>query len=82
MQQVVEPADLLTTARDLAQEIAANAPIAVQSIKRTINAWVRRGFHEAALFEAMSSSVAFVSEDLYEGFAAAAAKRPAQFEGK
>ena len=82
VQQVVEPGDLLTTARELAQEIAANAPIAVQSIKRTINSWVRRGFHEAALFEAMSSSVAFVSEDLYEGFAAAAAKRPAQFDGK
>jgi enoyl-CoA hydratase/carnithine racemase len=82
VQQVVEPADLLPTARALAAEIAANAPIAVQSIKRSINAWVRRGFHEAALFEAMSSSVAFVSEDLYEGFAAAAAKRPPRFEGK
>jgi enoyl-CoA hydratase len=82
VQQVVEPEELLPTARALAAEIAANAPIAVQSIKRSINAWVRRGFHEAALFEAMSSSVAFVSEDLYEGFAAAAAKRPPQFDGK
>ena len=83
VQQVVDarrPAARLR--RDLAAEIAANAPIAVQSIKRTINAWARRGFHEAALFEAMSSSVAFVSEDLYEGFAAAAAKRRAQFDGK
>ena len=34
------------------------------------------------MFEAMSSSVAFVSEDLYEGFAAAAAKRRPHFEGK
>jgi enoyl-CoA hydratase len=82
VQQVVEPEELLPAARALAAEIAANAPIAVQSIKRSINAWVRRGFHEAALFEAMSSSVAFVSEDLYEGFAAAAAKRPPQFDGK
>jgi enoyl-CoA hydratase/carnithine racemase len=82
VQQVVEPEELLTTARALAAEIAANAPIAVQSIKRSINAWVRRGFHEAALLEAMSSSVAFVSEDLYEGFAAAATKRRPQFEGK
>jgi enoyl-CoA hydratase len=82
VQQVVEPDELLPTARALAAEIAANAPIAVQSIKRSVNAWVRRGFHEAALFEAMSSSVAFVSDDLYEGFAAAAAKRRPQFEGK
>jgi enoyl-CoA hydratase/carnithine racemase len=82
VQQVVAPEELLPTARALAQEIAANAPIAVQSIKRSINTWVRRGFHEAALFEAMSSSVAFVSEDLYEGFGAAAEKRPPHFEGK
>jgi enoyl-CoA hydratase/carnithine racemase len=82
VQDVVPPENLLRVARELAAEIAGNAPIAVQSIKRTINAWTRRGFHEAALFEAMSSSVAFVSEDLYEGFAAGAAKRRAEFEGK
>ncbi len=82
VQQVVPADDLLETTRALAAEIAANAPLAVQGIKRTINAWARRGFTEAARFEAMSSSVAFVSEDLYEGFAAAAAKRRPVFEGK
>jgi enoyl-CoA hydratase len=82
VQQVVPADELLDTARALAAEIAANAPLAVQGIKRTINAWARRGFTEAARFEAMSSSLAFVSEDLYEGFAAAAAKRRPSFEGK
>ena len=82
VQQVVPADDLLDTARALAAEIAANAPLAVQGIKRTINAWARRGFTEAARFEAMSSSLAFVSEDLYEGFAAAAAKRRPTFGGK
>jgi enoyl-CoA hydratase/carnithine racemase len=82
VQQVVPADELLATARALAAEIAANAPLAVQGIKRTINAWARRGFTEAARFEAMSSSIAFVSEDLYEGFAAAAAKRRPSFEGK
>jgi len=82
VQQVVATDELLDTARALAAEIAANAPLAVQTIKRSINAWSRRGFHEAALLEAMASSVAFVSDDLYEGFAAAAAKRRAEFEGK
>jgi enoyl-CoA hydratase len=82
VQQVVPADDLLATARALAAEIAGNAPLAVQGIKRTINAWARRGFTEAARFEAMSSSIAFVSEDLYEGFAAAAAKRRPTFEGK
>jgi enoyl-CoA hydratase/carnithine racemase len=82
LQQVVDPDDLLPTARGIAQEIAGNAPLAVQSIKRTVNAFQRRGFSEAARFEAMSSSIAFVSDDLYEGFAAAAAKRRPEFEGK
>ncbi len=81
VQQVVPLDELLPAARALAREIAANAPIAVQSIKRTVNAFVRRGFQEAAVFEAMSSSIAFVSDDLYEGFAAAADKRSARFEG-
>jgi len=44
VQQVVEPAELLPTARALAREIAGNAPLAVQSIKRTINSFHRRGF--------------------------------------
>ena len=82
VQQVFAPDDLLPAARALAVEIAGNAPLAVQSIKRSINTWAQRGFTEAALFEAMSSSVAFASDDLYEGFAAAAARRPADFEGK
>ncbi len=82
VQQVVDPDDLLPTARALAREIAGNAPLAVQSIKRTINSFHRRGFQEAASFEAMSSSVAFVSDDLYEGFAAAAEQRRPEFEGK
>ena len=77
VQQVVPLDDLLPTVRALAAEIVANAPIAVQSIKRTVNAFVRRGFTDTALFEAMSSSIAFVSDDLYEGFAAGAAKRRA-----
>jgi len=82
VQQVVDADDLLPTARALAREIAGNAPLAVQSIKRTINAFHRRGFQEAASFEAMSSSVALVSDDVYEGFAAAAEKRRPEFEGK
>ena len=37
VQQVTEPDDLVPTAMALAREIAANAPLAVQSIKRTID---------------------------------------------
>jgi len=81
VQQVVPAAELLAATRSLAAEIAANAPIAVQTIKRTINQFARQGFAEAARYEAMASSLAFVSDDLYEGFAAGAAKRQAEFKG-
>jgi enoyl-CoA hydratase/carnithine racemase len=82
VQQVVPRAELEAVARALADEIAANAPLAVQGIKRAVNAFVRRDFLDVARFQALTSSVAFVSGDLYEGFAAGAEKRRASFSGK
>ena len=79
---VVPDAALGDAVRSLALEIAANAPLAVQAIKRAVNTFVRRDFADVARFEALTSSVAFVSEDLYEGFAAGAEKRRAAFSGK
>jgi enoyl-CoA hydratase/carnithine racemase len=69
------------TAYALAREIRDNAPLAVQSIKRTINAFTDRGLAEALRFEAMSASVEFVSDDMPKGYAAKAAKQPVKFEG-
>ena len=63
-------------------EIAANAPLAVQSIKRTIDAFAYRGLSEALRFEALSASVEFVSDDMPAGYAAKAKKQQAEFEGK
>jgi enoyl-CoA hydratase/carnithine racemase len=83
VQQVVPRAELTAAARALADEIAANAPLAVQSIKRAVNFWSDRGLAEALRFEAASASVCRVSEDLAAGVRAAAASgdgRPA-FEG-
>jgi enoyl-CoA hydratase len=82
VQQVVEPDQLYDTALGLAREIAANAPLAVQGVKRAVNHVAYAGFDEAARFEALSSSVLWSSDDVYTGFAAKAAKRPAEFEGK
>jgi enoyl-CoA hydratase/carnithine racemase len=81
VQQVVPAADLGAVARALADEIAANAPLAVQGIKRTINFWAEQGLAEALRFEAASASVCFVSDDLAEGVRAATADRLAKFEG-
>jgi enoyl-CoA hydratase/carnithine racemase len=81
--QEVVPADHLgDAARTLAAEIAANAPLAVQATKRTIDQWSRRGFDDALRFEALNAAVGFVSEDLVEGFASGREKRSPRFEGK
>jgi enoyl-CoA hydratase/carnithine racemase len=82
VQEVVQPEALFDTARDLAQEIAANAPLAVQGVKRVVNHVAYAGFDNAARFEALSSSVLWSSDDVYAGFAAKAAKQQAEFEGK
>ena len=68
--------------RALAEEIAKNAPLAVQGIKRTINYRAEQGLAEALRFEAASASPMFVSDDMAQGYKAMAAKQPAEFEGK
>ncbi len=82
VQEVVAPDDLPDHARALCEEIAAKAPLAVQSIKRTINFWSERGLAEAMQFVAMSSAPNFVSDDMAEGYRAMAERRDVKFEGK
>ena len=82
VQQVVAPEELQETALALADEIAANAPLAVQGVKRAVNSVAYRGFTEVARHEALASSVLWTSDDVYEGFAAKARKEQATFEGK
>ena len=80
--RIVPPDRLLQTAFETADAIAANAPLAVQGIKRTVNFWAERGMSEALRFEAASASVLFASDDMTEGYRAMAAKERARFEGK
>jgi enoyl-CoA hydratase len=82
VQLVVEPEQLLEATMALAHEIAANAPLAVQGVKRAVNHLAYAGFDEVAQFEALSSSVLWSSDDVYHGFAAKAEKRAPSFEGK
>lgn len=82
VQQVTSREALEETAYVIAREIRDNAPLAVQSIKRSINAFADRGLSDALRFEALSSSVEFVSEDMPKGYAAKAAKQQAEFEGR
>ena len=82
VQLVTPPDELVDTAMGIAREIAVNAPLAVQSIKRTIDAFAHRGLTEALKFEAMSASVEFVSDDMPAGYAAKASRAQVRFEGK
>ena len=82
VQEVVPREALLRHVRELAHEIAKNAPLAVQTIKRTINFRAEQGLAEALRFEAASASPLFVSDDMALGYKAMAAKQDASFEGK
>lgn len=82
VQQVTTPEELVPAAMAVAREIAANAPLAVQSVKRTVDAFAYRGLTEALKFEALSASVEFVSDDMPAGYAAKARREPVRFEGK
>ncbi len=82
VQEVVARDDLETHVRALAQQIADNAPLAVQAMKRTINFWAERGMSEAIRFQAASSAPCFVSDDMVVGYEAASAKVKPEFLGK
>jgi enoyl-CoA hydratase len=82
VQEVVPRADLITHVRALADEIAANAPLAVQAIKRTINYRAEQGLTEAMQFEAASAAALFTSDDMQIGYKAMANKEDPKFEGK
>jgi enoyl-CoA hydratase len=82
LQSVVARDELDDAALTLAREIRDNAPLAVQSIKRTVNEFADRGLPDALRFEALSAAVEFVSEDMPKGYAAKAAKQQPTFEGK
>jgi len=81
VQQVVPREQLDATAMQIAREIRDNAPLAVQSIKRTINEFADRGLADALRFEALSASTQFISDDLPKGYAAKAARTAPEFEG-
>ena len=77
--EVVPRQDLLARAQDLATEIAANAPLAVQLAKSLIDGGLGTG--TPATLEALAGALAATTEDGKEGVAAFHARRPPQFTG-
>ncbi|MCX4553463.1 enoyl-CoA hydratase/isomerase family protein [Streptomyces sp. NBC_01387] len=82
VQQVTTPAELAGEASAVAVEIAANAPLAVRSVKRNIDAFADAGLAAALDRTAMAAALTLTSEDAREGYAAGAARRRPGFEGR
>ncbi|MFD3696255.1 enoyl-CoA hydratase/isomerase family protein [Streptomyces sp. NPDC058646] len=81
VQLVVPGAELDSTARAMAAEIAANAPLAVQGIKRDVDAYADAALPAALDRVAMTAALTLTSDDCREGYGAQAARRPPHFGG-
>ncbi|MGW0754176.1 enoyl-CoA hydratase/isomerase family protein [Streptomyces sp. NPDC002587] len=80
--QLVHPAgELESAARALTAEIAANAPLAVQGIKRAVDAYADAALPAALDRVAMTAALTLTSDDCREGYTAKAARRPPDFTG-
>jgi enoyl-CoA hydratase len=73
---------LLAGARELAEEIAANSPLAVRGTKRVLNYSDEHTTDEGLEYVAQWNSSFFRSNDVIEAMNAFAEKRPADFKGE
>lgn len=77
------PSDqLLATAYEWAGEIAANAPLAVQSMKRLFRHGLTEDFPSHVHHVLLQTMLLFQSDDFREGITSFAARRPPEFKGR
>ncbi|MOA52542.1 enoyl-CoA hydratase [compost metagenome] len=79
---MVTPEDLEATTYALAQQVAANAPLAVRHAKAALRLAETASLDTVLAREAQGQAVCFASADLLEGVEAARARRPAAFQGR
>jgi len=79
---VVEPDELASRTRELATEIAANAPLAVRAIKRMMRAAETETFEQNIHHVFLQLLPLFRTQDFKEGVASFMEKRPANFTGR
>ena len=80
--QVLPAPQVLARAMELAGRIAANGPVAIREIKRTVRASLGLTLAEGYALENASKQVVMATMDAREGPAAFMEKRPARFIGK
>lgn len=80
--RVVNPEELMETAKKLAGKIAAKSPLAIQYAKEAVNRSLEVGLFEGMAHESYLHALACASEDKKEGVAAFLEKRDAQYKGR
>ena len=79
---LVSPCVLRNTARTLALEIAANAPLAVVATRETLRAGLAETIRAQTRLEDAKQTALFGTEDHKEGVLAVAQRRPGNFRGR
>ena len=82
VQRVAEPEELEAVTFELAERIAANAPIGVQAAKAAARASLSTGLEAGMQYEEELITVCLGTEDRHEGIAAFLEKRPPEFRGR
>ncbi len=77
--RAVEPEAVLETARQLAAEFAANAPLAVRGVKQALARSLDVSLEDQLSFEATQQAACFETHDVAEGLAAIREKRAPEF---
>jgi len=80
--RVVPAADLMTESREMAQALAAKAPVAVRYILESVHRGFDAPFDQAQAMEVALFGVIASTDDMREGTAAFLEKRKARFTGR
>jgi enoyl-CoA hydratase len=80
--RVVPAAEVVKTAEEIATQIAANAPLAIEYCLAAVSSGLEMPLEEALRMEAALFGLCFATEDMREGTAAFLEKRKAHFAGK